>query len=326
MMRSLNCVSPNNFKITAPTESTEVFAIETSMAGSRRDLESQSTSNSAKKHSIWWNVFLDVPILAAVVIVVSLYEYGIIPSYKSGFFCNDPNLSYTFNGDTVKEVVLVTTVLLMPLTAFLITELVLLDSDYLRSRPVEALRRTGLLYRNYMYGLVFNVLVVEIIKGLSGMPRPVFFQICKPDTGINCTTGEYISTFECTSSYSWWKQYDSYHSFPSGHTSLSVYCGLFIAWYLQRRAFSWSSRTVLLVPLAQICCVGYAAVCSLSRITDHRHHWWDVAAGMVVGVVTLLFAVFPITNNFALVRVASVSKTQHSSTDLLYVTSRRPVS
>ncbi|XP_061721129.1 phospholipid phosphatase 1-like isoform X2 [Cydia pomonella] len=292
----------------------------------RRDLESQSTSNSAKKHSIWWNVFLDVPILAAVVIVVSLYEYGIIPSYKSGFFCNDPNLSYTFNGDTVKEVVLVTTVLLMPLTAFLITELVLLDSDYLRSRPVEALRRTGLLYRNYMYGLVFNVLVVEIIKGLSGMPRPVFFQICKPDTGINCTTGEYISTFECTSSYSWWKQYDSYHSFPSGHTSLSVYCGLFIAWYLQRRAFSWSSRTVLLVPLAQICCVGYAAVCSLSRITDHRHHWWDVAAGMVVGVVTLLFAVFPITNNFALVRVASVSKTQHSSTDLLYVTSRRPVS
>ncbi|XP_063540687.1 phospholipid phosphatase 2-like isoform X2 [Cydia strobilella] len=293
----------------------------------RRDLESQSTSNSTeKKHSIWWNVFLDIPIFAAVTIVVGLYEYGIIPSYKSGFFCNDPNLSYNFNGDTVNEVVLLSTVLLMPLTAFLITELVAVDSDYLRCRPLEALRRTGLLYRNYMYGFVFNLLVFEIMKGLSGMPRPVFFHFCKPDTAVNCTTGEYISTFECTSSYSLWKQYDSYHSFPSGHTSLSVYCGLFIAWYLQRRAFSWSSRTVFLVPLVQVCCIGYAATCSLTRINDHRHHWWDVAAGMVLGVVTLLYAVFPISDNFALVRVASVSKTQHSSTDMLYVTARRPVS
>ncbi|XP_063540688.1 phospholipid phosphatase 2-like isoform X3 [Cydia strobilella] len=304
-----------------------VIPCSTSETELRRDLESQSTSNSTeKKHSIWWNVFLDIPIFAAVTIVVGLYEYGIIPSYKSGFFCNDPNLSYNFNGDTVNEVVLLSTVLLMPLTAFLITELVAVDSDYLRCRPLEALRRTGLLYRNYMYGFVFNLLVFEIMKGLSGMPRPVFFHFCKPDTAVNCTTGEYISTFECTSSYSLWKQYDSYHSFPSGHTSLSVYCGLFIAWYLQRRAFSWSSRTVFLVPLVQVCCIGYAATCSLTRINDHRHHWWDVAAGMVLGVVTLLYAVFPISDNFALVRVASVSKTQHSSTDMLYVTARRPVS
>ncbi|XP_047996791.1 phospholipid phosphatase 1-like isoform X2 [Leguminivora glycinivorella] len=293
----------------------------------RRDLESQCTSNSTeRKHSLWWNVFLDIPIIAAVVIVVGLYEFAIIPSHKSGFFCNDPKLSFQFKGDTVNEVVLVTTVFFMPLIAFFITEIILLDSNYLRSRPLEALKRTGLLYRNYIYGFIFNLLVVEILKGLSGMPRPIFFDMCKPDTGVNCTTGEYIDTFECTSSYSWWKQYDSYHSFPSGHTSMSVYCGLFIAWYLQRRAFSWSSRSIFLVPLVQICCIGYAAVCSLSRITDHRHHWWDVAAGMVVGVVTVLFAIFPIGDNFAQVRVASVPKTQHSSTDLLYVTARRPVS
>ncbi|KAI8420417.1 hypothetical protein MSG28_008911 [Choristoneura fumiferana] len=296
----------------------------------RRDLESQShTKSSGRTHSIWWNVFIDLPLLAVVLTVLGLYEFRVIPSHKAGFFCQDPKLNYTLNGDTVSGAALVSSALLLPIAFILITEVFLLDSEYLvRSRTTEALRRTALLFRAYSYGFCFNFIIVEVMKGITGMPRPVFFDQCAPDTNVDCIPGEYVSTFECTSSNSWWAQYDSYHSFPSGHTSLSVYCGLFIAWYLQRRAFSWSGRTVLLVPFLQLCCASYAALCSLSRITDHRHHWWDVLVGAVVGVLTMLFAVLVICDNFSIVREREdASRIPKSTTNLLYGTQRaRPSS
>ena len=42
----------------------------------------------------------------------------------------------------------------------------------------------------------------------------------------------------------------------------------------------------------------WALVCSLSRITDHRHHWWDVVAGSVVGVVSALYTVRMFCDDF----------------------------
>lgn len=45
------------------------------------------------------------------------------------------------------------------------------------------------------------------------------------------------------------------------------------------------------MPLLQVLCIVYACVCSLSRLTDHRHHWWDVLAGAVMGVLTVLYTV-----------------------------------
>lgn len=29
--------------------------------------------------------------------------------------------------------------------------------------------------------------------------------------------------------------------------------------------------------------ICFALICSISRIIDKRHHWWDVMAGMIIG-------------------------------------------
>jgi phosphatidate phosphatase len=66
---------------------------------------------------------------------------------------------------------------------------------------------------------------------------------------------------------------------------------LSLQWYLQTRAFKWNHRTVFLVPLVQLLALTFAIVASLTRVTDHRHHWWDVLIGFFIGVSTAYYTV-----------------------------------
>ncbi|CAH2042045.1 unnamed protein product, partial [Iphiclides podalirius] len=269
----------------------------------RRDIESQLLHHDPKSrgHSIWWTLGIDIPLFAIVAALVLLQEMGMFPQRKSGFFCNDPALSYPYKGDTISMGVIISTIVACPLVVIFLTELAFHGpGQSIRDRLCCSAVETMLLFRGYAYGLFINLTIVEVMKAVTGFPRPTFFDICEPDAALTCNGSEFVSAFECTSQrFSAWYQMDSYHSFPSGHTSLSVYCGFFIAWYLQTRAFDWQHRTVLLVPVLQLACVGYAAVCSLSRLTDHRHHWWDVLTGTAVGVLCLLYTVLALCDSFS---------------------------
>lgn len=300
-MGAFECVNVNKI---SPTESTEVFTISmssnTTLNEPRRDLESQGTKSACdRRHSILWSLGIDLPLLLIYLILVGLFELGVIPTFKSGFRCNDPALSYEFKGDTVTTEILIPSLFLMPIFIIVPTEYIFSDSDYLRqSKLRRTLMNSYYLYRIYIYGHMFNLGIVEVIKGLMGSPRPTFFALCQPDAALTCNGSEYVSIFQCTpNEYGSWYQMDSYRSFPSGHASMSVYCGFFLAWYLQRRAFNWQHRTIFLVPVLQMLCLSYAAVCSLTRITDHRHHWWDVLAGTFIGLATVSYTVV-ISKNF----------------------------
>ncbi|XP_041984694.1 phospholipid phosphatase homolog 1.2 homolog isoform X2 [Aricia agestis] len=264
----------------------------------RKDPESQLLQSNTLGCNIRWALLVDLPIFVIVFAVIGLYELNVIPQLQAGFYCNDPKLSFVFNGDTVSSAVLMSSILLLPLVTVFVTELILYDSNSERTRLKYSMRKTLSIYRSYSYGLFVNFIVVEVMKAVSGSPRPIFFDVCQPDAALTCKDSEWVSSFKCTpNKYSSWMQTDSYHSFPSGHTSLSVLCGFFTAWYLQKRAFSWRNKTIFLVPLLQMLCISYSAVCSFSRITDHRHHWWDVLVGAIVGFVTLFYTVM-LSKNF----------------------------
>jgi len=63
---------------------------------------------------------------------------------------------------------------------------------------------------------------------------------------------------------------------------------LLFQWYLHNKC---KSRSMLLMPVLQALCILWAMFCSLTRITDHRHHWWDVLAGSVIGIVITTYIV-----------------------------------
>ena len=71
---------------------------------------------------------------------------------------------------------------------------------------------------------------------------------------------------------------------------------LFLQMYVQRRiGTKYSNLWKHLLQMAFIC---FALICSISRIIDKRHHWWDVMAGMIIGILFGYTTVVWHANNF----------------------------
>uniref|UniRef100_R7W032 Lipid phosphate phosphatase 2 n=1 Tax=Aegilops tauschii TaxID=37682 RepID=R7W032_AEGTA len=138
-------------------------------------------------------------------------------------------------------------------------------------------------------GLLFSVLITAIvtvaIKDAVGRPRPDFFWRCFPD-GVpkyNNVTGDVI----CHGKPGVIKE--GYKSFPSGHAS-GAFAGLgFLSWYLAGKLKAFDRRghvaklCIVLLPLL------LATMVAISRVTDYWHHWQDVFAGGVLGLVVASF-------------------------------------
>ncbi|XP_026763175.2 phospholipid phosphatase 2-like isoform X1 [Galleria mellonella] len=269
------------------------------------------------RHSLWWHLVLDLPILLLVCAVCILLEVGALPSRRSGFMCHDPALSFAYTGDTFSISLVVAVTIIVPFIVMWAVETIHHRHDEYNMKTnklVASAKTAGLIYRDYIYGAVVVFTILEVVKCVIGSPRPTFFDLCEPDAEKTCKHSEFVTSYTCTSTkYSRYLKIDSARSFPSAHATMSIYCGLFVAWYLQRRAFSWHNRSVLIVPLVQTICLVYAAVCTLSRLTDHRHHWWDVLVGGLMGLLAVLYTILVLCKNFS--QPAVVSTSDISSSD-----------
>ncbi|XP_041984692.1 phospholipid phosphatase 2-like isoform X2 [Aricia agestis] len=284
------------------------------------------------RRGLLWHLLIDLPILLLVAAICILLEVGALPSRRSGFRCNDVDLSFPHMGDSISISLIAAITVIVPFLIMWTVETILhRDDEYTlkKSKLYASARLAGIIYRDYIYGAIVNLTVLEVVKCVVGSPRPSFFDLCQPDAAKTCNGSEYITRYTCTSTrYSRYLQIDSTRSFPSAHASLAVYCGLFLAWYLQRRAFSWHNRSSLAVPLLQILCIIYAVVCPLTRITDHRHHWWDVLAGSLMGIFSVLHTVLVLLKNFSQPSVASssdISSSDNNHQAVRRLLSNRPV-
>lgn len=138
-------------------------------------------------------------------------------------------------------------------------------------------------------GLLFSVLITAVItdaiKDGVGRPRPDFFWRCFPEgKGVfNNVTGIVI----CNGEKGVIKE--GHKSFPSGHTSWS-FAGLgFLAWYISGKIRAFDRRG----HVAKLCIVFapilLAALVAVSRVDDYWHHWQDVFAGGLIGLVVASF-------------------------------------
>ncbi|XP_050440397.1 phospholipid phosphatase 3-like isoform X2 [Adelges cooleyi] len=234
-----------------------------------------------------WIIFLDFMLLLLVLIAMCLVESGKIPHLQSiGFFCGDPKISYKYRGDTVKPHVLILVTLVIPFLTVVIAEYYMRDQRKFDSGPYEWLKESLRWYRQYILGLIFVFFITDVGKVLIGEPRPHFLDTCRPLEAVNCTNS-YVDHYECSNKVeSMYIVRDASKSFPSGHASISVYGSISLAWYLQNK---YKTGSLLLVPVLQAVCMLWAIFCSLTRITDHRHHWWDVLAGSIIGISITMY-------------------------------------
>ncbi|XP_011163709.1 phospholipid phosphatase 1 isoform X2 [Solenopsis invicta] len=240
---------------------------------------------------------------AFVSVILAVVEFNVVPHQRIGFFCNDPKISFKFTGDTISMGVLISFTLAMPLVVIWIAEYVCYHPNSYEKVSCYGTRGKQIWrwYGHYFAGISTLTLVIEIMKLLIGEPRPHFLDTCKPREAANCTD-EYFSFYTCTNTeFSTWFINDSSKSFPSGHSALSVYTSIFLVWYLQNRL---PNRTLFLKPWLQ-CLMGmWAVTCSLTRVGDNRHHWWDVLVGDVLGLLFSLFIVVVSCQHFRLERAA----------------------
>ncbi|KAG8331484.1 hypothetical protein J6590_041098 [Homalodisca vitripennis] len=211
-----------------------------------------------------------------------LMEFGVMPEVQSiGFYCGDSKISQKYRGDTVTLKVLLFSTILLPLFTICSVE----SSCYgTRGSSKRAWWPQALAwYREYLSGFLIVVFLTCVAKVLVGEPRPHFLDTCRPFQALNCTSGKFIASYTCTNSeVGSVKMRDASKSFPSAHSALSVYLFIFCAWYLQRRMVGVSA---VLVAWLQVVYLVWALVCCVTRVTDHRHHWWDVLAGVALGTV-----------------------------------------
>ncbi|XP_008782309.2 lipid phosphate phosphatase 2-like isoform X2 [Phoenix dactylifera] len=180
------------------------------------------------------------------------------------------DLKYPLKSDTVPVWAVPMISVLLPIAVFV--------AVYFRRRDVYDLHHAIL-------GLLFSVLITGVItdalKDAVGRPRPDFYWRCFPDGKelYDRVTGNVI----CHGDRNLVK--DGHKSFPSGHTS----CLGFLALYLSGKIKAFDQRghvaklCIVFVPLLVACLIG------ISAVDDYRHHWQDVFAGGLLGIIVATF-------------------------------------
>lgn len=139
----------------------------------------------------------------------------------------------------------------------------------------------------FFFGLNVTNVITNIMKYNIGRLRPHFIDVCKPDYQLlatNQTTscyGPYIEEDVCTGDED--LIIEARLSFLSGHSSISMYCAVFLALYLEKQ-MTWE-KVLMLRPSLQTAAVCVATYVCCSRISDYKHHWSDVLAGAFLGAV-----------------------------------------
>lgn len=230
---------------------------------------------------------------AAVLIVIFVFyriKDWIIPLTKIGFFCGDSSLSYPYKTASVPTEWLTISVYICPALIWIIE----LSIESLNGRTdikrrflhtsLRSLKWFIYYYSTFMLLMIF----VTLLKNLVGELRPMFLQSCRPDTAVNCTLGQYISSsYACTNpAASENLIFEIKRSFPSGHATASVYITVFFMRYLEAKF----AKFRVTLSAAHIACSVWIVFCCVSRITEHYHHVSDVIAGIIIALSFVFYS------------------------------------
>ncbi|KAF8503638.1 PAP2-domain-containing protein [Russula emetica] len=131
--------------------------------------------------------------------------------------------------------------------------------------------------------------LTQVVKITVGRPRPDVISRCNPNLGTVDPTFGLSSVAICHQSDRHILD-DGFRSFPSGHSSLSFAGLAFLSLYTAGKLHLFDTRGHTAKAWLSVFPLFGAALVAISRTMDYRHHWQDVLAGSILGLVMANFA------------------------------------
>lgn len=282
----------------------------------------------------------DLITLSILFVIFLVIKYVGIP-FKSSFLCDDFSINMPKKESTVPNNLLVLISFAFPIVFILLTQAAkAVFEKYIaktrdnqstpytirlsasRKRPVP--RPLGDLYFNlvaFLFGCLVTVDLTDLAKVVVGRLRPNFLDVCKPEVDPYQLCKEKGLTslrpgfdFKCLEPDS--VVNESRLSFPSGHSSLSLYSMIFLILFIRH---SWPRYKLGLIPyLVQALLFSLGMFVALSRVPDNKHHPTDVLAGSLLGTIVSIvtFLVLIRRRLFLANNYTSVDTSEEGTTDL----------
>merc|ERR1712038_2125739 len=249
------------------------------------------------------SILLNVASFLILIILFVLFKKKHFTPFRRGFFCSDLSIRYPVGEDSISTSTLVVACVVIAIIIFIIGEYILdyklkLSKDSKRSETwsekwfVKALK----FFLIYLWALLANQVIVNVLKHSIGTLRPSFFTVCNPNITCSSEDNTYHTDYSCQG-ISASKEAGLRTSFPSGHAAFSATSALFLVIYIQSKSrrpinISLFAKTksinafvVLLSPSLQLLCFILSCWTSLLRVSDYKHHLVDVIVGYVIGGV-----------------------------------------
>ncbi|KIK59826.1 hypothetical protein GYMLUDRAFT_226813 [Collybiopsis luxurians FD-317 M1] len=138
-------------------------------------------------------------------------------------------------------------------------------------------------------GLALTGSITQFVKITVGRPRPDIIDRCQPVAGSVDPAWGLSSVLICTQTDTHILR-DGFRSFPSGHSSMS-FAGLgFLAFYLAGKLHLFDHKGHVGKAWVSLSPFAGAALVAISRTMDYRHHWHDVVAGSLLGIIMAFFS------------------------------------
>lgn len=131
----------------------------------------------------------------------------------------------------------------------------------------------------------FQLLIVCVLKNITGLPRPDMFARCIPytDTPLPEFTLSNVTVCSNTNTV---MLYEGFRSFPSGHSSTIFASSTFQIMSISQHFHSQSWNLAFFVQMVPL---SLAFWISSSRISDNRHFLRDIVAGAFIGTIVAFF-------------------------------------
>lgn len=284
-----------------PSHTSSEYQLRTTPASSSFDInmdagEIENLEKSTNRKRIVQTV-IDV-IVILVIFIIFIIVYALLDPNIRFLTCDQSDIFFPLKEDTVPFWAVGIFATIGPLVFIILIEL--LNSKLLpfqkdiRNANLSTRRRRFLIcmfhgISLFVLGISITLLLTEIGKKWVGRLRPHFMSVCKPDLSklqclISVGSGSVYNPIDtgsnfCTGDPKLVKE--ARLSFPSGHSSYSWYCMVFLIVYVEARLFLLRFRYIK--PLIQMTAFIAAFVTTLSRISDYHHRGSDVIGGAVLG-------------------------------------------